>query len=111
MHEFFVALAPYVTHEYFLATVSGVVAPFLHWLLRELGLELSPRKQFWFNVLLSATPFLAMATVWGANGIPEPSGLYISLLATVGASQTIYKTLVKKLMDGRAADVEIPSQA
>lgn len=62
MHAFLATLEPYVTNPAFQVTLSGLIAPFLHWFLRELGLNLTPRENFWFNVLLSTTPFLVMAT-------------------------------------------------
>jgi len=111
MHAFLVALVPYLTHPAFQITLSGVIAPFIHWMLRELGLSLSPRQNFWFNVLLSATPFLVMVTVWGAHGLPTPTDLYVGVGATVAVSQGMYKSLVKKLMDGRQDEIDIPSAA
>lgn len=106
MHAFLLALVPYVTHPAFLATVSGIFAPFLHWFLRELGLNLTDRQNFWFNAFLSATPFLAMVTVWGAHGLPQAAELYTSIGLSVAASQALYKTLVRNWMDGKGEQVE-----
>lgn len=85
---------PFFTDALFLSTVAGVVTPFIHWFLREQGVNFSPRVNFLVNVGISGLAFLPLVELF-ASGPVDPGTFWAAFGASVGASQATYRLLVK----------------
>lgn len=103
------ALYPYLSHPLFQVVIAGVLAPLIHRALKDRGLDMSPRATVLFNALLSSTPFLVLATSWGAKGVPAPEEFFTDLLAAFGASQLLYKLFLQREADGSIDSFSITS--
>lgn len=97
------AVLPFVTHPLFLSTVAGVISPFIHWFLREQGVDFGPRVNFLVNVAISGLAFLPLWALFAAGPV-DPELFWASFGTAVTASQATYRILVKPVL-------ETPSQA
>jgi hypothetical protein len=106
------SVLPYLTHPLFLATLAGVVVPFIHWFLRYLGWDFSPKVNFLVNVALSGLAFLPLLTFFG--NATDPETFWLAFGTSVASAQITYKMLVKGLegaeVSGDAVPVDQPAE-
>jgi len=93
------SVLPYLTHPLFLSTVAGLVAPFVHWFFRSLGVDFTPKLNFLLNVALSGLAFLSLLQFVGNPTDAETFWLAFGTAAAV--SKATYTLLVKG-MEGPA---------
>ncbi len=108
MQPFLLAIEPYLSNPLFQVVFSGIAASLVHSALKARGLVLSKAANFWFSALFSAAPFLVLAAQWGTNGIPAPDMFFVEILGCIGAAQTTFWVLKKKVEDGSIDTLQIP---
>lgn len=90
------AVLPFLTHPLFLSTVAGVVSPFIHWFLREQGVDFGPRVNFLVNVGISGLAFLPLWALF-ASGPVDPEVFWTAFGTCVAAAQATYRMVIRPL--------------